>query len=280
MDLLPNAKSFLVLDGLKDRSFWHWYDNIGPGDSDLDPTFDTRYSSYGRPKVSWDLHVVQSILRAISLSDTRIKSLTLGVGGSNQDQGAVPFTPTRFTGIDSGLARSALRSLTKLSIQFKRNSDSNSGLVESHVSNLELQRSSLIETRALVGWLSGAQNLQELTLEFCPALDWTASRELLETAVWPSLRAIRLANIRCRTFCAAGFLKRHMLKMAEFEVIGPDSVDVCRGLAAFTEVHLEEVLAKSARDNGRWPSDITLRYMRRGSVFYHKHSPRSDTFLH
>lgn len=247
MDLLPNATSFLVLGGLPDCWFWHLPHSVGCGGWGADPTFprSSLYSMYNHPEVSWDLRVVQSIQRAISLSDTRIESLALG-GGLNLDQGVVPFAPTQFTGVDSGHVRSALRSLTKLSIQFKPNSDFNNGLVESHGSHLDLRRSSLKETRALVEWISDAHNLTELKLEFGPALDWNGSRELLETAVWPSLRAVRLANIRCYTSLAAEFSSRHMLKVWDFDfTVGAGGLEVCRELAAFNQVHLEEMLART-----------------------------------
>lgn len=251
MDLLPNAKSFLVLDGLPDRWFWHWYHITGSGGWGADPTFprSSLYSRDNHPVVSWDLRVVRSIIRAISLSDTRIEKLALGAGGLIGDAGLVPFTPTQFTGVDSGHARSALRSLTNLSIQFKPSSDFNSGLVESHVSHSDLRRSSLKETRALVGWISDAHNLTELILEFGPALDWNGSRELLETALWPSLRAVRLANIRCYTFLAVEFLMRHTLKVEYLLTSGAGGLEVCRELAAFNEVRWEELLTENGQES-------------------------------
>jgi len=252
MDLMPNAKSFLLSDGLRHRCLWHWYHDLDPGFWDASPAFPLSYfySRCDRPGVSWDLRVVRSILRAMSLSDTRVESLTLGVGGS-KDRGAVPFTPTRFTGVESGHACGALRSLTKLSIQFKPNS---------HF-NIHPQRE---ETRALVGWLSEAQNLAQLTLDFCPALDWDASHELLETAVWPSLQAVRIANIRTHTFLAAGFLERHRLEADNFDfLLKGGGLEFCSGLAASTSVHLK---AKSARDKFWWCSNIKLlKMMGRGS---------------
>lgn len=263
MDLLPNAKSILVLDGLHNRSFCDWYDNKGPGSWDASPTFYPRFS-YSNPEAPWDLRIVQNILRAISLSDTRIESLVLGVGGWKNDKGAVSFTPTQLTGANSGHARSAVQSLTKLWIQFQADSFKNSSVRGPYVSSLDFQRVRLGETRSLVGWLSEAQNLTELTLKFCRGFDWDGSRELLETALWPSLRAVRLANIRCYKSPVAGFVRRHVLEVADFDITRREGVaEVYTELVAFTKVHLEQVLLKSVRDNCWWPSNIKLTYITR-----------------
>lgn len=260
MELLSNAKTILVFDGLHHPTLRNWYAKTCLGSPDAHPTLSpwaTLDLFHPLHRAPWDLRVLQYLLRAISLSKTKLETLVLG---AVQDLAAVSLTPSPFTGVGLEHARNAVRSLTRLSVHFQPDDD----IVDDYSSQLGSPSSHLEGTKSLVGWLSAAPNLTELTLKFRLPLGWEGTRELLETTLLPHLGAVRLENVRYFEDLIAGFLKRHMLEVADFQRIptGGD-LNVYTGLVAFTKVHLEQVLVKSARNNCWWPSDIKLKFTTR-----------------